>query len=56
VTGIHRYQLTNAGRMATSAILTALRSSVRVNSPTQQRHETMVHHDDFRRLCITQAG
>jgi hypothetical protein len=29
VTGAHRYQLTKAGRIATTAILTALRSSVR---------------------------
>jgi hypothetical protein len=29
VTGTHRYQLTKAGRIATTAILTALRSSVR---------------------------
>lgn len=29
ITGTHRYQLTKAGRIATTAILTALRSSVR---------------------------
>ncbi|HLB78588.1 MAG TPA: hypothetical protein VJO72_16280, partial [Candidatus Dormibacteraeota bacterium] len=29
VTGTHRYHLTKAGRIATTAILTALRSSVR---------------------------
>jgi hypothetical protein len=29
ITGTHRYQLTTAGRIATTAILTALRSSVR---------------------------
>jgi hypothetical protein len=29
ITGTHRYQLTKAGRIATTAILTALRFSVR---------------------------
>jgi hypothetical protein len=29
VTGTHRYHLTKAGRITTTAILTALRSSVR---------------------------